>query len=87
MSDTTTKPLKIDLQHCVSSAIAAHGYDPATQTLALKFTGGGVYHYPDVSVDQYDALLRAKSVGRWYAESIKGKHEGAEQPHYREPQA
>lgn len=84
MNAKTNKPLKLDLRPCASSAISHFGYDPATQTLALKFTSGAVYHYPDVSYDLFDGLQRAKSIGKYYAERIKGKYEGTEQNHYRE---
>lgn len=61
------------LTPCNSSAIAAHGFDPATQTLFLKFTSGTTYSYPEVSSDLYAALQAAESVGRFYGANIKGK--------------
>lgn len=68
-------PTKIPaLTPCVSSAIAAHGFDPATQTLFLKFTTGGTYSFPEVSNDLYAALQAAESVGRFYSANIKGKY-------------
>lgn len=67
-------PTKIPtLTPCASSAIAAHGFDPATQTLFLKFTSGTTYSYPEVSNDTYAALQAAESVGRFYGANIKGK--------------
>lgn len=68
-------PTKIPtLTPCTSSAIAAHGFDPATQTLFLKFTSGTTYSYPEVSTDLYAALQAAESVGRFYGANIKGKY-------------
>lgn len=61
---------------CASSAIAAHGYDPATQTLFLRFTSGTTYAYPEVSNDIYAGLQAAESVGRFYGANIKGKFVG-----------
>lgn len=61
------------LTPCNSSAIAAHGFDPATQTLFLKFTSGSTYSYPEVSNDLYAALQAAESVGRFYGANIKGR--------------
>lgn len=67
-------PSKIPtLTPCNSSAIGAHGFDPATQTLFLKFTSGTTYSYPEVSNDIYAALREAESVGRFYGAHIKGK--------------
>lgn len=67
-------PTKIPtLTPCASSAIAAHGFDPDTQTLFLKFTSGTTYSYPDVSSDLYAELQAAESVGRFYGANIKGK--------------
>lgn len=69
-------PTKIPtLVPCVSSAIAAHGFDPATQTLFLKFTSGTTYSYPEVSNDIYAGLQDAESVGRFYGANIKGKYQ------------
>jgi hypothetical protein len=67
-------PTKIPtLTPCTSSAIAAHGFDPATQTLFLTFTSGTTYSYQEVSNDTYAALQAAESVGRFYGANIKGK--------------
>jgi hypothetical protein len=67
-------PTKIPpLTPCASSAIKAHGFDPATQTLFLEFTSGTTYSYPEVSNDTYTALQAAESVGRFYGANIKGK--------------
>lgn len=62
------------LTPCTSSAIAAHGFDPATQTMYLKFTSGTVYRYAEVSNDLYAGLQSAESVGRFYGANIKGKY-------------
>lgn len=68
------------LTPCASSAIAAHGFDPATQTMFLKFTSGTTYSYPEFSVDLYAALQAAESVGRFYGANIKGKYEATPVP-------
>lgn len=74
-------PTKIPtMTPCVSSAIAAHGFDPATQTLFLKFTSGTTYSYPEVSNDTYAALQAAESVGRFYGANIKGKFDATPVP-------
>lgn len=79
-------PAKIPkMTPCVSSAIAAHGFDPATQTLYLKFTSGGTYSFPEVSNDTYAALQAAESVGRFYGANIKGQYTAQPVPIEPEP--
>jgi hypothetical protein len=57
-----------------SSNIAATGYDPHSQTLAIQFKGGGkVYHYADVPAATFDALGKAESVGKFVVGQIVGK--------------
>ena len=63
----TLKPIK-------SSNIAASGYDPATQVLAIRFTGGGkVYHYQQLPAAVAAGLESAESAGRYFASEIRGK--------------
>lgn len=57
-----------------SSQVAEAGYDPATNTLAVKFSSGGIYHYQGVTQKSYDSLLSAKSFGKHLQSSIVGKH-------------
>lgn len=33
-------------------------------TLAVKFKGGSVYHYPGVTADQFADLQKAESIGK-----------------------
>ena len=67
--------LNIPLTPCKSSQIAAHGYDAATQTMALQYVDrqtegpGPVYHYDNVPADKYQALACAESIGAHF-----GKH-------------
>lgn len=65
----------VQLTDVQSSVIAAHGYDAATQTLAIKFKAGNVYHYRDVPLDVAAAFANAESVGRAYGQMIRGKYE------------
>ena len=55
-----------------SSQIAAIGYDPATQTLAVTFTGkGDTYHYANVTPAQHAAFMGAESHGKWFGEHLR----------------
>lgn len=58
-----------------SSAVEAIGYDPVERVLAIRFTGGATYLYPDVPQPIFDQLRNADSKGRFVNGSIK--------PHFR----
>jgi len=59
-----------------SSAISAHGYDPASETLHLQFASGGTYSYPGVPPEKYAALQAAESAGKYVAQHIRPHHVG-----------
>jgi len=59
----TKKPV-IPMAKVKSSQVDSIGYDPATNTLAVKFIRTPAeYHYPDVTADDYAALQKAESIG------------------------
>jgi len=62
------------MQSVKSSNIAAVGYDAASHTLAVRFTSGATYHYEGVSPQTHAALLAAKSIGAYFARSIRRRH-------------
>ena len=58
-----------------SSAIGAHGYDPATRILSIHFKSAKkTHHYHDVSPDEAKAFAGAESLGKHHAAHIKGKY-------------
>ena len=70
----------ITLCPCKSSQIHAHGFDPATGTLALQFkrkgengkhVGGSVYHYSGCTPELYAKFCSAESLGKFFGERIK----------------
>lgn len=63
-----------------SSQIAAVGHDPATNTLAVRFHTGAVYHYDNVPADQHAAFMASDSKGKFFGAHIKDR---AEFPHKR----
>lgn len=65
--------MPIDLKPCESSQIESFGYDRASQTLAVKFRRGGLYHYADVPADVFDCLCACDSTGSFIHREIKGK--------------
>jgi hypothetical protein len=56
-----------------SSNIRAVGYDPEIKVLAVEFSSGGVYHYPDIEPHHHEAMIGADSVGGYFHKHIKGK--------------
>lgn len=67
-----TKP-NITFTTVKSSNISATGYDEATQTLAIRFTNGGEYHYSGVPKKVAEEFNSAKSLGGFFAAKIRGK--------------
>ena len=60
----TSRPLR-------STAIAAAGYDPDTQTLEIEFANGRAYTYEDVPPEVYEGLVNSNSPGRYFLDRIK----------------
>jgi hypothetical protein len=56
-----------------SSQILAVGYDAETQTLAIQFKGGtrAVYHYANVTAEDFTAHRGAESIGSHFYRNIK----------------
>jgi hypothetical protein len=62
----------IALTPVVSNQVAAVGYDPETQTLAVQFTSGtATYCYPNVSPETHAAFIGADSIGKFFGQHIK----------------
>ena len=59
----------------VSSNLKKVGYVKATRTLYVEFTDGGVYKYDKVPEEQYNALVSAASVGKYFTASIRSKYQ------------
>ena len=65
---------RLPLSPVKSSYLSAIGYDPATQTLDIKFAvGGKTYRYHGVPPSVHSGLLSAKSHGSFFASSIRGR--------------
>jgi hypothetical protein len=61
-----------------SSVIAELGYEQETNTMELKFTTGRVYQYFMVPAAAFDALLKSKSVGRYFNREIRDQYPNRE---------
>ena len=58
-----------------SGNIAEIGFDPATNTLAVLFKNGGLYHYAGVDSAKHAALMGADSIGKHLHANIRGQHQ------------
>lgn len=56
----------------VSSAIKQLAYDLDRRVLTITFTSGNEYDYENFEQDTFERFYKAKSVGRFYNEQIKG---------------
>jgi hypothetical protein len=65
---------EIPLTDVKSTVISGHGYDPATQTMRVRFNGGKMYDYEGVPADKYAAFTGAASLGSFHAKKIKPVH-------------
>lgn len=75
MTSVNAKKLSVELIEVNSSNIARVGFDKDTSSLFLEYKGGNLYVYSDVSLDIYNKLMSADSVGRFVNEEIKGTYD------------
>ena len=69
----------VERQPVQSSNVKSVGHDPKTNTLAVEFKDGSVYHYHDVPKDVHESLVSAKSVGGFIHANIKGAYKHSRQ--------
>lgn len=67
--------MEITLTPVQSSMLAAHGYDADSQTLAVQYKNGAVFHYDGVPPEVADGLANADSIGKFFNANIKGVFE------------
>lgn len=64
----------IELKPCKSRNLAATGYDPVSQVLAVKFNGSEkVHHYLHVPAETATAMDEAPSIGSFFAKNVRDK--------------
>lgn len=63
----------MNYERVTSSNIAAIAYDDGSNTLGVKFNGGGEYHYFAVPRAVFDAFRGASSKGNFFDSEIKKK--------------
>ena len=62
-----------------SSNVKSIGFHNDTNTLAVEFKDGSVYHYHDVPKDVHEGLVTAKSVGGYIHANVKGAYKHSKQ--------
>jgi hypothetical protein len=70
----------IELSPVESSQIEAIGHDPETNTLAIRFKDyrggrGALYHYANVTTEDFEVFRGAESIGRHFKTVIKADPE------------
>jgi hypothetical protein len=60
----------------ISSHLTAVGYDPSARILEVQFHSGQVYSYQGVTMEEYEALMDAPSIGSYFQREIRGKYRG-----------
>jgi hypothetical protein len=65
----------IKMEAVTSSQLAAVGYDPESETMAIRFKNGSLYHYYHVSAEQHHALVSAESIGKHFTQNVKWSFE------------
>lgn len=62
-----------------SGSIEHCDYFDKTNTLEIKFSNGGTYHYPDCHKSHYDELVKADSPGGYFHSRLRNKFTGVKQ--------
>lgn len=58
-----------------SSHIKSLGYDAETQTMAVEFHKGGLFHYPGVPSNIFDTMQTHDSPGSFFHQHVRGKYQ------------
>jgi hypothetical protein len=56
--------MEIELKFADSKMLNALGYDEDTQTMAVRFKNGDVWHYSPVPAEAFETIRDAHSVGQ-----------------------
>jgi len=70
MSDNKVLTTKVN-----SSNIEEVSYDPLMSNLTVKFLNGSKYEFVSVPKQEYENIVTAPSVGRYFQANIKGKYD------------
>lgn len=63
----------MELTKVESSTIAGIGYYGSGKIMTVKFNSGTFYNYFDISLEEYERILNAKSIGSKLREVVTNK--------------
>ncbi|MDD5091269.1 MAG: KTSC domain-containing protein [Candidatus Wallbacteria bacterium] len=58
-----------------SSQMKSVGYDTGNKVLEIEMTDGAIVQYYDVPKREFENLVKADSIGKFYHRFIKGKYQ------------
>lgn len=61
----------MERQPVSSSNLKSVGYDRDRRVLEIEFQNGRVYRYHDVPPEEYEELMKAPSLGRYFIANIR----------------
>jgi transposase len=70
-TDSNSKPMAIRMRKVDSSHLAKVGYRASTRELFVDFHDNKHYRFRGVPQDVFDDLMKAESVGEYFAQNIK----------------
>lgn len=62
----------IEMENVESSNLEQIGYDDETETLAIVFHSGSLYHFHGVPRSTFEGLRAAPSVGKFFNAEVRG---------------
>jgi hypothetical protein len=71
VSEDSTTRVRPTIHPVKSGMLTGVGYDPASRTLAVQYTNGGIYHYHGIEQTHVDDLLAAESLGKHFLIHIR----------------
>lgn len=76
LEEKATAPVVIAMDEIVSSQIHGIGHDAPTSTLAIRFrtkdgSPAALYHYENVTAEEFAAFKGAESIGSHFYKNIK----------------
>lgn len=66
--------MEINRQEVKSTNLVSIGYDEQTETLEIEFKGNRIYRYQNVSKEEYNNLVNAESIGKYFNTNIKNEY-------------
>ena len=67
--------VRIERAPVESSSLVSIGFAREARVLEIEFRSGAIYRYLGVPQTVFEALRKADSKGRYFAQSIRGKYE------------